>query len=479
MKKINIDRQRLRSKKVVVVGDFMIDQYIEGETSRISPEAPVPVVNVISENIRLGGAANVAANLAALDCGVTFIGLTGVDEYCSIAKKLFKQYGIRYSLVETESANTLRKMRVVSRQQHIVRVDFQEKYPIHLHDKLMEKFKAEAATSDVIIFSDYGKGTLHKVSEMIHYARALGKVTIVDPKGSDFSKYAGSTFITPNFLEFENIVGDCPTEADVVERALALKNRLDIQGLIITRSEKGVTAINDRFGVYECPSIAREVHDVTGAGDTFIAVLAVCIASDLDIKDAIDVANVGAGVVVGKFGTATVGLEELTKAVNLHECDHVDKVIDIQGLEKIVNEARNLRKRVVMTNGCFDILHAGHVDFLEAARKLGDILVVAVNSDASVRSLKGSDRPINALADRQRVLAGLKCVDWVTSFNDSTPEALYQRVPPDILVKGGDYTINDVVGRLSVESNGGFVSIIPLRTGYSTSSVIRKIVSGE
>jgi D-beta-D-heptose 7-phosphate kinase/D-beta-D-heptose 1-phosphate adenosyltransferase len=329
-----------------------------------------------------------------------------------------------------------------------------------------------------VILSDYGKGTLSEVALLIAAAREAGKPVLVDPKGSDWRPYRGATLLTPNLSEFETVVGVCRDDDELVVKGEQLRADLDLQALLITRSERGMTLIQPGHAPLHLPTEAREVFDVTGAGDTVIATLATALGAGLSLSQASHLANLAAGIVVGKLGTATASQEELQLAIRRqHEGDAA--VLTEDELLHCVAEARARGQTVVMTNGCFDILHVGHVKYLEAARKLGDLLIVAVNDDDSVRRLKGPQRPLNATADRMKMLAALKCVDWVVSFSEDTPARLIAGILPDLLVKGGDYRPEQVAGYDVVTANGGQVVILDYYDGYSTTRIIEKARSGK
>ena len=350
-------------------------------------------------------------------------------------------------------------------------MDFEETFGVFNSAPLLPAFKAEVGQADVVILSDYGKGSLSAVQELITVARAAGKPVLVDPKGRDFSKYKGVTCITPNLAELEAVVGECPDAASIVSKGEKLRDELDLQALLVTRGEHGMTLLERGKPPLHLPTQALEVSDVTGAGDTVIALLAAGLGAKLPFPEAAALANLAAGLVVAKLGAATVTPAELRLAAHsggsgvLTEADAMDAVM----------HARSQGERIVMTNGVFDILHAGHVSYLMEARKLGDRLLVAVNDDASVRRLKGADRPINTLDNRMRVLAALSCVDWVVPFSGDTPERLICKLLPHMLVKGGDYQPRDVAGYDCVTRNGGEVRILQYVAGLSTTAVIDAI----
>ncbi|MCP5142009.1 MAG: bifunctional D-glycero-beta-D-manno-heptose-7-phosphate kinase/D-glycero-beta-D-manno-heptose 1-phosphate adenylyltransferase HldE [Zoogloeaceae bacterium] len=461
--------------RVLVVGDVMLDRYWHGGTSRISPEAPVPVVNVAHDEERVGGAGNVALNVVSLGGQGTVLGLVGDDEPATALRRQLELHGVGCAFETVSGSRTITKLRILSRHQQLIRLDFEDGFPEVDPERILGRFKTLLAQVDVVIMSDYAKGCLRDKRGLIEAARAAGKPVLVDPKTDDFSCYHGATVITPNLSEFEAVVGKVRDEADMVEKGMALIERHQLEALLITRSENGMTLLRRGHAPLHQPTRAREVYDVTGAGDTVIATLAAGIAAGLEMGTATALANLAAGIVVGKVGTATPSIEEMYRALHEHTQDGFG-VVDEATLLGCVAAARARGERVVMTNGVFDILHAGHVSYLAKARALGDRLIVAVNTDASVKRLgKGDDRPINALANRMQVLAALEAVDWVVSFDEDTPERLICLARPDHLVKGGDYKPEDIAGYDCVTANGGRVDVLEFVDGCSTTSIINAI----
>jgi D-beta-D-heptose 7-phosphate kinase / D-beta-D-heptose 1-phosphate adenosyltransferase len=461
--------------RVLVVGDLMLDRYWHGATSRISPEAPVPVVHVKEDEQRPGGAGNVALNIAALGAKVSLMGFTGIDEAASLLQDKLQQAGALCLFEQLKDYPTITKLRVISRHQQLIRLDFEDGFHGVSSDNLLHQYHAEMAQAQVIILSDYGKGTLHRVEQFIRLARKMKKPVLIDPKGNDFAIYRGATLITPNLSEFEAVVGRCHDEQQLVERGMNLLSELDLGGLLVTRSEQGMTLLAKDSEPLNLPTHAREVFDVTGAGDTVISVLAASLAANSSLQDATLLANVGAGVVVGKLGTATVNCEELKYALHGQRAHHRG-VCNLEEAKHLIESAQQEGEKIVLTNGCFDILHPGHVRYLQQARALGDRLVVLVNSDASVKRLKGPERPVNKLEQRMEMLAALECVDWVVSFDTDTPKDTIDTLLPDILVKGGDYTdITSIAGHESVLAKGGEVKILSFSEGHSTTAIIKNI----
>ena len=463
--------------RILVAGDVMLDRYWSGATQRISPEAPVPVVKVGKDEVRAGGAANVALNLAALGAQASLLGVVGRDAAATQLADRLKAAGVASDWIEAPSLPTITKLRVLSRNQQVIRLDFEESFATEgAFDRaqLIERFTVLAGKADSVVLSDYAKGSLRDVPALIAQCRALNKPVVIDPKGSDYSRYRGATLLTPNVPEVEAVVGPCPDEATLIAKGERHCTDLALQALLITRSEKGMTLLRPGRAPLHLPTEAREVFDVTGAGDTVIATLAAAMAAGLDMADAVRLANVAAGIVVAKLGTATATRAELEFALHRPAPGEENLVSEDQLLLKVA-AARARGQTVVMTNGVFDLLHVGHVRYLEAARDLGDLLIVAVNEDASVRRLnKGPERPINTCADRMRVLAGLRCVDYVVPFAEDTPARLIGRVLPDLLGKGGDYKPEQIAGYAAVKANGGEVVVLGFHEGYSTTGMLAR-----
>jgi D-beta-D-heptose 7-phosphate kinase/D-beta-D-heptose 1-phosphate adenosyltransferase len=459
--------------RVLVAGDAMLDEYWFGDTARISPEAPVPVVSRRSTDQRAGGAANVALNLAALGAQTCLAAVVGDDERGSALTLLLEERGVRCALLRAAGVPTIHKLRVLARNQQMIRLDSEQSLASSGAD-LAKLFAGLLHTADVVVLSDYGKGTLSHAPELIAACRKAGLRVLVDPKGAGFEKYRGATVLTPNRGEFEAVAGVAASESEFLANGNALRESLELHALLVTRSEQGMTLFCRGEPAVTLPAQAREVFDVTGAGDTVIALLAAGLGAGLQAADAAAVANLGGGIVVGKIGVATVTRSELQAA--LHRQGSGGRgLVTAEQLEALVREAKARGERIVMTNGCFDILHAGHVSYLEEAKSFGDKLIVAVNDDASVTRLKGEGRPITPLADRVAVLGGLAAVDWVVSFAEDTPAALIGRMLPDVLVKGGDYTVEQIAGAPAVLKNGGEVRTLTFKAGRSTSALIDAI----
>jgi D-beta-D-heptose 7-phosphate kinase/D-beta-D-heptose 1-phosphate adenosyltransferase len=474
----SIDLSSLASSKVLVIGDVMLDCYISGNTQRISPEAPVPVVHIQDNYQRPGGAANVALNIAALGAQAILLGLIGEDDSGRQLQQKLLNENIDSRLIASNNAKTISKLRVMSRNQQLIRLDTEDGFAHTNHEQLLKQ--AIAATEEVtaVVLSDYNKGTLRPIlADFLAHCKNKKVPVLVDPKGSDFSIYRSATLLTPNMSEFEAVAGNPLHETDFQQRAFNLMSDYDINNLLVTRSEKGMTLFQHEATPFDLAAEVREVYDVTGAGDTVIATLATALGANYSFHDATTLANLAAGIAVGKMGTATVSLAELQTALISKQHSDVITQNGILSLDDLLKETKLARVRgetLVMTNGCFDILHAGHVHYLNEARKLGDRLIVAVNSDDSVKRLKGDERPINSVDNRMLVLDALACVDWVVAFDADTPAQVIDAIVPDKLVKGGDYQVEDIIGYQTVTQAGGEVLTINLTPGCSTTNIINK-----
>ncbi|MDM7859616.1 bifunctional D-glycero-beta-D-manno-heptose-7-phosphate kinase/D-glycero-beta-D-manno-heptose 1-phosphate adenylyltransferase HldE [Alteromonas sp. ASW11-36] len=461
--------------QILIVGDLMLDRYWKGSTARISPEAPVPVVKVGGTEDRPGGAANVAINAATLGAKVTLIGLTGKDDAAQALQDRLEASDVDCQFVSVDGYDTITKLRVISRNQQLLRLDFERDFGPVDKTELLHRYTDALAQVDVVVLSDYAKGCLSDPQLLIQAAKSQNIPVIVDPKGTEFDKYAGATLITPNMAEFEAVAAAFSTENELEQSAVALRDALQLDALLLTRSEQGMSLFSQAGTPTHLPAKAREVYDVTGAGDTVVSTIASCLAAGVELSQSCVLANIAASIVVGKLGTSTVTSTELALALR-HEHHPDGGVMSEEQLVQMVKEAQRRGERVVMTNGCFDILHAGHVAYLEQAAQLGDRLVVAVNTDASVRKLKGKGRPINSVERRMAVLAGLASVDWVVPFSEDTPQRLISEVLPNTLVKGGDYSIEQIAGGKEVIANGGDVQVLVFKDGVSTTAIIKQIV---
>ena len=471
--------QQLSNPRIAVVGDFMIDRYIFGDAERVSPEAPVPVVHATAEQDRLGGAGNVAANLVGLGAQVLCCGVHGADssgeQLCELLKELGANTG---AMIECSDRPTIQKIRVMARNQQMLRVDREDACPLSAASEQQLQDKLFAADWDAIVLSDYGKGCLsHEFTQsLIAEAQRRGVPSLVDPKHKNLSRYANATMVTPNRSEAEWSAG-CPMSSldAVKQEGSKLCVDAQLQSLLITLGAEGMYLLDADGSATHIPTFARQVYDVTGAGDTVISALAISLASGYDSITAMHLANAAAGIAVSKVGTTMVGREELLRY--LRSSTPAGKVVaeTDEQLLAITEHFRLEGRKVVFTNGCFDILHAGHVRYLRAARGLGDVLVLGLNDDDSVSRLKGADRPYNKLEDRAEVLAALEFIDLVVPFADDTPESLVQKICPDVLVKGADYKDKGVAGAEFVKKNGGDVEFIDILPGRSTTKIAERI----
>jgi D-beta-D-heptose 7-phosphate kinase/D-beta-D-heptose 1-phosphate adenosyltransferase len=467
------------AKRLLVVGDVMLDKYIWGEVGRISPEAPVPIVRATHHSEQPGGAANVAMNLVRLGAKAHVIGFAGGDDNQRLLDESMCANGISSDLLVSEGFPTITKQRILGGRQQMLRLD-SERLGARSEDdytRLVACVLAQLQGYDAVVLSDYAKGvfTPEVCQTIIHAARALGIPVLVDPKSADFSRYRGATTICPNLSELSSAAHlDAADLKGLLDAAESMVAELDIQFLTATLSEKGIALVRPGHR-FMAPALARQVFDVSGAGDTVIAVLALCLASGLEPETAVELANVAAGIVVGKVGTVPVEKFELLAALTPEIALHAEnKVVTRQELVSRVSLWKANGERVVFTNGCFDLLHVGHITVLEQARRFGDRLIVAINSDASVRALKGPSRPIVGERERGRVLAALAAVDAVVVFDEPTPLELILAARPDVIVKGGDYAVDTVVGAREVQSWGGQVKIVPIVQGFSTTGLIQK-----
>ncbi len=462
---------RFDNAHILTVGDAMLDRYWHGDTHRVSAEAPIPVIEVTGIEDRPGGAANVALNVATLGAKSSLIAATGQDEMSDILESKLSSSGIGCHFIKVEGMSTITKVRLVSRSQQMIRADFEALFDVDAGQVV--KGMDLVADYDSLVLSDYDKGLFSDPASIIENARKKGKPVLVDPKFKPFSAYKGATVIKPNTLELKNAVGDWNSEAEMLEKCRVLMAGMGCEAMLVTRASEGMTLI-EQHEESHFPARTREVYDTSGAGDTVIAVLAASLASGQTLRDSVALANVAAGIVVSHFGVTSVSGPELRAEVDLAESVGQGK-LSAEQLFAAVQGSRSRGEKVVFTNGCFDILHAGHVDYLGDAKREGDRLIVAINSDESVHRLKGEGRPINPLDRRMTMLAGLASVDWVVSFDFDTPEAFLRILKPDVLVKGGDYAIDQFVGADIVRSAGGEVKVLSLVEDCSTSALVEKI----
>ena len=471
---MKLEMPQFQHARLLVIGDVMLDRYWHGEASRVSPEAPVPVVKVGNREDRPGGAGNVALNMAALGSAVRLVGIVGNDETGLELLSRLNAAGVYCDFLQSADKPTITKLRVIGQHQQLIRLDFEQEFEAADINGLQGKVESLIGDSQVMVLSDYGKGALQETANLIELGRSKDIPIIVDPKGTNFEKYRGATLLTPNLSEFEAVAGYSNNEEEFVDKGLRLVKDLNLEAILITRGEHGMTLIRPDSPELHLPARAQEVFDVTGAGDTVISVLAAAMAAGDGLADSTALANLAAGLVVGKLGTAAISGPELRRAV-LVELDSGRGVMTAEQLQIAVQDAKAHDEKIVFTNGCFDIVHAGHVGYLAKAKQLGDRLIVAINDDESAHRLKGPGRPINPVERRMAVLAGLEAVDWVVSFSEDTPEPLLEFLQPEILVKGGDYTMDEVVGGDYVNSYGGEVRVLEFLDDCSTSAIMEKM----
>ena len=474
--------QKLKDVKILVVGDVMLDRYWHGDTARISPEAPVPVVRVSEFEDKAGGAANVAKNIIHLGANASLLGIIGNDDNGQCLKDSLEKEGISSLLVTQTQAPTITKIRVLSRSQQVVRLDIEQFFSQKNADLLSTEFEGLVDQFDMVLFSDYNKGSLANISAMISRAKKAGKVVLVDPKSKHLADYAGADFITPNLTEYKAAGGLVGNEDQIAQSAKKIIEDCNIGAMLLTRSEQGMSLITPS-AKHDYPAQTLEVADVTGAGDTVIATLAVMLATQMPVAQAVEIANISAGITVTRLGAATVSPEELSLKLTEYLQKTGESYHPLMGeVFQRIEQARRRGDKIVFTNGCFDILHAGHVRYLAQAKTRGDKLVVGLNNDDSIARLKGTDRPINNYDQRATVLTALSAVDWVIPFGSAdendTPANLIQQLKPDVLVKGGDYQIDDIAGADFVLASGGNVEVLEFVNDCSTSNVISKIKAG-
>lgn len=465
-----------KTPKIAVVGDLMIDHYLWGKCERISPEAPVQVVEVIKESEVLGGACNVMNNLIALGAEVYGCGVVGDDANGTKLTEMLSKIGINCDgIFYDASRKTTKKSRIIASNQQVVRVDREDIAPIsqNIENEIISFILDNLNNFDAILLSDYAKGLLTTSLTQKIINSAKNRLVLVDPKGKNYQKYKGAFLITPNKKEASIATGiEIKDDKSLREAGFKLKSECDLKYAIITLSEDGMAIFDDEM--IKIPTVAKEVYDVTGAGDTVLASLGFALSLGKNIYEACSFANSAAAVVVGKMGSATASLEEIAEYErSLHKTKSQEKIKSWQEAARKVKNLKKLGKKIVFTNGCFDILHAGHVKYLEEAKSFGDILIVGLNSNESVKRLKGSNRPINTQEDRALILAALESVDMVVIFEEETPLELIKLLMPDILVKGGDYEPKSVVGSEIIKD----VRIVPLLEGRSTTKIIEKINS--
>ena len=465
---------------ILVIGDLMIDHYLWGKCERISPEAPVQVVAIEKETALLGGAGNVINNLSALGAKVSVLSVIGKDTNAEELKQMLEEIAVNIeNLVVEEGRDTSKKSRIIASQQQVVRYDKESTDDISEKSQaqIVENFKEKILSCDMVLLSDYGKGVLTKelTRTLIDIANHENKKVLVDPKGIDYTKYTGAYLLTPNKKEaIEASKVEIKDESTLLEAIQKLKNECSLEVGLITLSEDGIAIYEDELRIH--PTVAREVYDVTGAGDTVIASLGFSLACGYDIDKAVKFANLAAGVVVGKIGSATATLNEIIEyKSSLNKSTSDSHIKTLEEIEALTQELKKRGKKIVFTNGCFDILHVGHVKYLEEAKSYGDVLILGLNSDESVSRLKGPTRPVNTEDDRAYILASLEAVDYVVKFYDDTPYELIKAVQPHILVKGGDYEGKEVVGQDIADE----LRLVNFVEGKSTTKTIERIKDGH
>ncbi len=466
--------ERERNNRVLVVGDLMLDRYVVGSVSRVSPEAPVPVLAADHDENRPGGAANVAANVAAMGGDVTLLALVGEDSASIELERCLFAHGVMARLLKDPLGGTTQKTRLLAGAQQIARVDRDVRPTPEMQARLFEEFERIVGEFGLVVFSDYAKGTLDLLPRYLQLAKKRGITTLVDPKRTDASMYRGASLLKPNNNEFMGLFGEVSSDEELTSKAHEALRALGLQHLVVTRGAKGMIVVSADGTADSVPTRAREVFDVSGAGDTVLAALAIALAQGAPIAEAVRTANVAAGIAVSHPGTYVVSQKEMAAALAGCELDNT-KVVSTAELIARLAQHRLRNQRIVFTNGCFDLLHPGHVRLLVQARALGDVLVLGLNSDDSVRQLKGPTRPINPYANRAEVVAGLTAVDYVVEFDAPTPLELIRMVQPDVLVKGGDYKVSEIVGHDVVSARGGQVVALDFHQGHSTTRIVGKL----
>ena len=469
---------QIKPRRILVVGDVMLDNYFVGEVRRISPEAPVPVFRKRSERSVLGGAANVAANLVAANQQTAMMSIVGRDGNGRTMMRLFEDLGIDAGLMaDLQRSTTVKTRFLADNNQQLMRLDVEDTDPITKSEcnRMLKNLQKAIGGFDLILMSDYLKGLLTQdfCQGVIKMAKAENIPVVIDVKDPKYGKYYGATLLKPNLNELRQLTGkNVQTDQEIVEASEELRRRTNCRYILTTLGARGMVLVGD-CEPYFVKSLAREVFDVSGAGDTTIAYLATCMANGMPIREAVDIANYAAGIQVGKVGTSSVYWQEVRNLISNEDHGISHKILSAEEVTRFRKDNRD--KKIVFTNGCFDILHVGHKRYLQQAATLGDILVVGVNSDDSVRRLKGPDRPVNSEQDRAEMLSALGFVDNVVIFGEDTPYELIKQIQPDVLVKGGDYKPEEVVGRDIVEARGGRLELITFVEGKSTTGIIEKI----
>ncbi|MCD6139038.1 MAG: D-glycero-beta-D-manno-heptose-7-phosphate kinase [Deltaproteobacteria bacterium] len=478
---MSVEISRFGNCRILVIGDLMIDEYLWGKVDRISPEAPVQVVSVLRESTTLGGAGNVVNNLRALGASVAVAGVIGAGSNAHFLLKAFRELGVGTTgLIQDPERPTTKKTRIIAGHQQVLRIDRETRHDISEENaNILTEFVGDHISDfDVLLLSDYSKGLLSArlLQQVIGLARKNNKIVIADPKGLNFKKYAGVTMITPNKKEASLAAGiEIVDDRSLMAAGQKLLADIGVENVLITCGKEGMVLFEHGKKPYQITAQAREVFDVSGAGDTVLAVLGLSLASGASFREAASLANVAAGIVVGKVGTATVSMDELRMALEPSVGALAVKQKTLSDLIPIVDRLRAEGKTIVMTNGCFDLLHVGHIKLLSASKKMGDLLIVAIDDDDSVRTLKGNDRPIINAQERARIISALDCVDYITIFSTNDLEQVIETIRPDVLTKGSNYTTRTVQGREIVERSGGRVVLIPITDPVSSTKIINQI----
>ena len=478
---MSMDILKFNQCRVLVIGDLMIDEYLWGKVDRISPEAPVQVVSIIQEDYTLGGAGNVVNNLVSLGAQVSVCGIIGTGDNGKLLVDKLDELGVEHEgVLQDASRPTIKKTRIIAENQHVLRVDRESKKEISEQTRSAIVMFAENKIPDVdvVLVSDYGKGLITKrlLSRLAACAKKEKKIIIADPKGIDFSKYSGVSILTPNKKEASQASGiEISDDASLLSAGRKILQHVQIDNLLITCGKDGMVLFEKNEPPYSIPAKAKQVYDVSGAGDTVIAVLGLALATGASYKEGAAIANVAAGIVVGKVGTATVSIKELGDAMNDSAVLSINKYQAMADLGNLIRDLKKKRKKIVMTNGCFDLLHAGHIMLFAASKQLGDILIVAIDDDDSVRMNKGMGRPVIRAKERIQILSALDSVDYVVVFSSDKLENLIKTIRPDVLTKGSNYTEKDVLGYEDVNHFGGKVVLIPITENISSTQIINNI----
>ena len=478
---MNIDISKFEHCRLLVVGDLMLDEYVWGNVDRISPEAPVQVVSVNSEQYTLGGCGNVVNNLVALGAAVSVLGVAGTGRNARLMLDKLDELGVdRRGIIQEQQRPTTKKTRIIAEHQQVLRIDRETKKEIsgQTFETLINLAEQIIDETDIILLSDYGKGLITRplVTRLAALAQARNKIIIADPKGLDFTKYAGISLLTPNRREAALAAGiEISDQKSLTAAGNRLFEKTGVQKILITCGKDGMVFFEPGKKPVHFSTRAREVYDVSGAGDTVVSVLGLGIAAGLSFKHAISLANIAAGIVVGKVGTATVSRSELSRTLKSGEEDVFSKQKTIDELAQLCRRMHQDHKRIVLTNGCFDLLHVGHIQLLASSKQLGDVLIVAVDNDESVKSLKGAGRPVIGATQRVRILSALDSVDYVVVFATRDLDKIIEAVRPDVLTKGSNYDTAKVLGRKIVEQYGGRVELIPVTEAISSSQIIKTI----